>query len=311
METMTHMSRRASDAIGARRGDVSLAAENQLLKERVYALEQLLAAERNAVALSRTDRDLLREANAHLVQATFGAEDQKEAAENVSRRQKVFLSMLAHELHNPIAAISTANSFMLAAEMVSPRAEKMVGIVGRQTAHLRRLVDDLLDVARINTGKVSLKPTLLALHEVIDNAVELSMPMLLARRQNVVVDLPSAPVLLMGDMVRLSQLFSNLLINASKFSDAHLPIFVTARASEHLISVAVKDQGIGIALEDQPRIFDLFAQAEDKLGRGAASGLGIGLALVETITQLHGGSVHVTSDGLQCGSEFTVVLPLL
>jgi signal transduction histidine kinase len=125
-----------------------------------------------------------------------------------------------------------------------------------------------------------------------------------------VLAVPPAPLALVGDMVRLSQLFSNLLINASKFSALDSTIFITASAHEGVLSVSIKDPGSGIAVQDQERIFDLFAQGPDELGHAAAGGLGIGLALVKSIAQMHGGSVRVVSDGIGCGSEFIVQLPL-
>lgn len=310
MDEMAEMYRR-SDGRGVDRRCVNpLQAENQLLRTRIEALVQQLVEGADATARSRCERDLLREANAQLVRATFGAEDLKDAAEDVNRLQKVFLSMLAHELNNPIAAIMTANRLMMVERTLGARAQKMADIIQRQTTHLRRLVDDLLDVARISTGKVSLNTSLLAMRDVIDNAVELSTPSLQTRRQHVVIDFPPAPVVLEGDMVRLSQLFSNLLVNASKFSPPDVPVLITGRAHDNGFSVSIKDQGIGIVVEDQARIFDMFAQAGDNVEYGVPSGLGIGLALVKTIAELHGGSVHVASAGIHRGSEFTVVLPL-
>lgn len=310
MDEMAHVYGRASNGGRDRRRADPLLAENQLLRKRIEALEQQLAEEAEAAARARSDRSLVCEANAHLVQATFGAEDRREVAEDVSRRQKVFLSMLAHELNNPLAAIVMANRFMTTEQTLGARAQKMAAIIQRQTAHLRRLVDDLLDVARISTGKVSMDLTMLSMQEVIENAVELSTPTLQARHQQVITDFPAAPVMLVGDMVRLSQLFSNLLINASKFSPSHVSVFVIGRAHEHGFSVSIKDKGIGIAPEDHSRIFDMFAQIDIDQEHDVPSGLGIGLALVKTIAELHGGSVRVASAGNNCGSEFTVVLPI-
>lgn len=310
MNEIGNMLRRASDRDRARYAMDPLGDNSPLLRERVAALEHLLSVERDASVRVRAECELLREANAHLVKATFGAEDQKEVAESVNRRQKIFLSMLAHELHNPIAAILTANNFMQSVGMLNPRAEKMAAIVGRQASHLRRLVDDLLDMARISTGKVSLKTARESLHDVLDSAVELSMPVLAERQQQVVCDLPPAPLAIDGDMVRLTQLFSNLLINASKFSAPQQSVLVSARVHGGELSVSVRDQGIGIALQDQASIFDLFTQAHDHIEHGVTAGLGIGLALVKQIAELHGGSVGVTSGGAGCGSEFTVILPL-
>lgn len=304
MDEMTRM----TEAAGSTN---ALILENHILKGTADILKQWIQGERNEVAQERAQLQDLRKANEHLVLATFGAEDQKEAAETVNQHQTVFLSMLAHELRNPIAAISVANSIMMNMHVGNTRATRMAEIVSRQTAHLQRLVDDLLDVARINTGKISLQIATIALNDVIGRAIELSEAALANRMQQSVVELPAAPLMLAGDAVRLAQLFSNLLINAGKFSPPESTIHVTATALDGMVSVSVKDPGIGIAAEDQARIFDLFAQSTDASGLASTSGLGIGLALVRSIVQMHGGSVSVASDGLGRGSEFTVLLPLL
>lgn len=311
MIEMTKMAGQARNGDAVPRSMDSLIAENQMLKGTADILKQWVQGERNEVAQERAQLQVLREANEHLVLATFGAEDQKAAAETVNQHQTVFLSMLAHELRNPIAAISVANSIMMGMQLGNPRATKMAEIIGRQTTHLQRLVDDLLDVARINTGKISLQISPIALDDVIGSAIELSEAALRRRLQQIVVELPPAPLMLAGDKVRLAQLFSNLLINAGKFSLPESKISLTATALDGMLSISVKDRGIGIAPEDQTRIFDLFAQSTDASGQSVTSGLGIGLALVKSIAQMHGGSVSVASDGLGCGSEFIVVLPRL
>ena len=288
----------------------ALLSENRLLRGTIAALKTRLLAEQNEGSAERGQLMLLREANQHLVLATFGAEDGKAAAETANRRQTVFLSMLAHELRNPIASITVANSVMKGFPDVPAKVEKMVGIVGRQVGHLQRLVDDLLDASRISTGKISLQTTLLALEDVIDSAMEASQVCIEQRGQNVLLALPPEPQLLVGDMVRLTQLFSNLLINASKFSPPSTTIFLTASVHDGFLAVAIKDQGKGIAPGLQSRVFDLFAQGPDELEHAYGGGLGIGLSLVMSIAQMHGGSVRVVSDGIDCGSEFIVLLPL-
>ena len=288
----------------------SLVVQNRLLRGATEALQQCLLSERSKVAQLHASLQLLRDVNENLLLATIGFENQKKAAETENSHQTMFLSMLAHELRNPIASITVANNLMLRAKMCSPMAERMAGIVGRQALHLQRLVDDLLDVARINTGKISLQKTFTEFNDVINSALELSGHCLTLRRQIAVMDFPATSVLLFGDASRLAQLFSNLLINASKFSPTDSTIFLTASTHDSVLTVCVRDKGIGIASEDHLHIFDMFSQARNSSEFGTASGLGIGLALVKSIAELHDGSVSVTSEGIDCGSEFCVTLPL-
>ncbi|MGJ9419075.1 sensor histidine kinase [Massilia sp. CMS3.1] len=291
----------------------TLSRENDALKAAVATLQQQLRATRES-ATAQLDQqhqlDQLREANQHLILATFGAQDSKSAAEAVNKRQTVFLSMLAHELRNPMASIAIANSVLESLNLNHPRVSKLLAITRRQANHLVRLIDDLLDASRISTGKISLQTRMIPLNEVIDSAIETAQPFFAKRGQAVQIDLPPVPFILLGDMVRLSQLFSNLLINASKFSDANATVWVTASEQGDDVRVAVRDHGRGIALEYQPGIFDLFSQGENALEHTLSGGLGIGLSLVRTIAEMHGGSVMVESAGVGCGSEFVVMLPL-
>lgn len=291
----------------------TLSRENDALKATVATLQQQLRAIRghaNWQLDQQQQLDQLREANQHLILATFGAQDLKSAAEAVNKRQTVFLSMLAHELRNPMASIAIANSVLESLNLNHPRVSKLLAITRRQANHLVRLVDDLLDASRISTGKISLQTRMIPLDEVIDSAMETAQPFFAQRGQTVQIKLPPVPLILLGDLVRLSQLFSNLLINASKFSDANATVWVTASEQGDDVRVAVKDHGRGIALEYQPGIFDLFSQGEDALEHTLSGGLGIGLSLVRTIAEMHGGSVMVQSGGVGCGSEFVVLLPL-
>lgn len=291
----------------------TLLRENDTLKESVATLQQQLHAMGGSTSgqlVQQQQLNQLREANQHLVLATFGAQDSQTAAEAVNERQTIFLSMLAHELRNPMASIAIANTVMESLNLIHPSVARLLAITRRQVGHLVRLVDDLLDASRISTGKISLQTRMILLSEVIESAMETAQPSLTERAQSVRIELPPAPVILLGDMVRLSQLFANLLVNASKFSDAGDMISVTASVQGGQISVAVKDNGKGIALEFQPGIFDLFSQGDDALEHSLTGGLGIGLSLVRTIAEMHGGSVSVESAGVGLGSEFVVTLPL-
>lgn len=252
----------------------------------------------------------LREANQNLVIATFGAQELQAKAESANHRQEEFLSMLAHELRNPLAPIVTAVELIGKIRDAHPQLPKLQGIIVRQVSHMSRLVDDLLDASRISTGKITLKKCVLLLSDIIDAAVETSQPFIDKREQNLTICLPPAPVVLDGDLVRLAQVFSNLLINATKFTPAGGNISVTAHRVANAISVTVKDDGMGIAPDAQSFIFDLFRQNPLLLDR-SQGGLGIGLSLVRTIVEMHHGSVTVRSEGEGLGSEFIVLLPTI
>ena len=300
----------APGPVETQRAMAALQRENQVLKGMVVKLNRRLLSEKQHGAAERAELHLLRQANERLVLAAFDADDARLAAQAAGRRQTVFLSMLAHELRNPMAAIAVANTVMGTLEIDHPRLPKLLGIVARQSVHLVRLVDDLHDASRIATGKISLQLRTLKLHEVIDAARDIAQPALAARGQVLALALPPAPLALEGDPVRLAQLFSNLLLNASKFSGPGQAIALEASVCTGTLAVAVRDQGKGIAQQDQPHIFDLFAQGTEERAHAWSGGLGIGLTLVRSIAEQHGGSVRVHSDGAGCGSQFTVLLPL-
>lgn len=278
-------------------------------------LRRELAALRTSMAKDRAGRDsagqlmLLREANQQLVLASFSASDQQALAEQATERQTVFLSMLAHELRNPIASITFANTVMRSLQLDNPKLDKLIDIVSRQSSHMVRLVDDLLDVARIRTGKLTLQFHEGSLDEIIEAALATAQPALQQRSQSLALDVP-AGIRLRADQVRLAQLFSNLLVNASKFSPPHTTVHIRADVRDEFVSVTIRDEGRGIAPEDAARMFDLFEQGVEEGGHALAGGLGIGLSLVRSIATMHGGSVSVVSAGPGQGCAFTVVLPL-
>lgn len=249
-------------------------------------------------------------ANESLVVASLKSQDLQEKAEAVTYRQQEFLSMLAHELRNPLAPIGLAAEMLERISHTHPQLPKIQHTITRQVAHMKRLLEDLLDASRVSTGKINLVPVCLLLQDVLVNAADTAKPALDGRQQTLVMDLPDAPVVINGDAVRLSQVFSNLLLNASKYTPQPDPIIVSARLNGHAqVEVSVKDSGVGIDREIQPFIFDLFTQAPRTLAR-SEGGLGIGLSMVRTLVQMHGGSVTVHSDGEDRGSEFIVTLPI-
>ena len=255
--------------------------------------------------------DKLREANQNLVIATLKAQDLQDQAEASVERQTEFLSMLAHELRNPLAPIAMAAEMLEKFSSAHPQLPKIHEIIARQVGYMKRLLEDLLDASRVSSGKVTLEKSPLLLTDMVQSAVEIVQPLLDQRCQKLEVHLPEQPVVIDGDAVRLAQVFSNLLINASKYSAQAAPITLSARPNaDGMLAISVKDQGVGIAPEMQPFIFDLFMQVPGTLDR-SQGGLGIGLAMVRTLLELHGGRVEVLSEGLGCGSEFIAFLPLV
>jgi signal transduction histidine kinase/DNA-binding response OmpR family regulator len=230
------------------------------------------------------------------------------AVQEADQRKNEFLAMLAHELRNPLAPIRNAVHILATAESLPPKLSWARDVIGRQADHMSRLIDDLLDVSRIVQGKVAVKPEKLQLSTVVERSVEASAPRLHQREQVLDVVLPPEPIEIEGDSVRLSQVLSNLINNACKFSPVGSHIRLDAGYRDGELQIAVKDQGAGIAPEFLPRMFDLFAQADQSLDR-SQGGLGIGLTLVKHLVELHGGRVWAESEGLGKGATVALALP--
>jgi signal transduction histidine kinase len=226
------------------------------------------------------------------------------------RRKDEFIALLAHELRNPLAPISNALQIVRMADGKKETVQFAASVMERQLAQLVRLVDDLLDVSRISRGKIELRRERVAVAAAVAHAVEAARPLARGMEQALTVTLPQQPLQLSADPIRLAQIIGNLLTNASKFTrrGGNIRLQVERDGDEAVIRVA--DNGIGIAPEQVHRIFDMFTQLDTSLER-AVGGLGIGLSLVRSLVELHGGSVSVRSDGLGRGAEFTVRLPLL
>jgi PAS domain S-box-containing protein len=225
----------------------------------------------------------------------------------VARQKDEFLAMLSHELRNPLAPIVTAVELMaLRGDVSTPRERE---VIARQ-AHLVRLVDDLLDVSRVARGKVSLSKKPLELGRVVAQAVEATEPLLVQRQHELVLSVPLQGLPIEGDEVRLTQVVNNLLANAARYTPPGGRVEVIAAREGREVVLSVRDNGSGIAPELLPHIFEMFVQGERSSDR-ALGGLGLGLALVRTLTELHGGSVRARSDGPGTGSEFTLRLPAL
>jgi len=231
------------------------------------------------------------------------------ALRDADRRKDEFIATLSHELRNPLAPIRTAAKIIAAPQLSSAQLQRAQTIIERQVTHMALLLDDLLDIARITQGKLNLKKEPVALFDIVDAAVEAARPTLNGKNHHFAVSLPPDPIVLEADSVRLSQILSNLLTNAAKYSDPGSHIEVVGTAQDNTLTLSVRDDGIGIAAESIAGIFDMFSQVEGVRGR-SDGGLGIGLALVKGLTELHGGTIEARSDGLGHGSEFIVRLPL-
>jgi PAS domain S-box-containing protein len=238
-----------------------------------------------------------------------GLRQSDEALREADRRKDEFLALLAHELRNPLAPIRYALAANRKSGRTPEQKKRAEEVIERQVTHMSRLLDDLLDVSRITRGTLELKrdPTELTL--VVGAAIETARPILDAKHHTLALDLPQQAVRLEADAVRLAQVFSNLLINAAKYTDpgGHIQLRAAQAGSE--VVVAIRDNGIGIPADMMPRLFTLFSQAQTALGR-AEGGLGVGLSLVRGLVTLHGGSVKALSDGPGSGSEFIVRLPV-
>jgi signal transduction histidine kinase len=226
-----------------------------------------------------------------------------EEAEQANRAKDEFLAMLGHELRNPLGAISSAVRLLGPVETVSERAALARDVIARQTRHLARLVDDLLDVARVMTGKVLLERQPLELAEVVTRHV--TSLRATGKMQEHVVNLETAPVWIDADVIRIEQIVSNLVSNALKYTPAGGTITIRVGRDDGFAVLTVEDTGVGIAPHLLSRVFDLFVQGERRADR-TQGGLGIGLTLVRRLVELHGGTVEAFSEGPDRGSRFTV-----
>jgi CheY-like chemotaxis protein/two-component sensor histidine kinase len=226
------------------------------------------------------------------------------------RRKDEFLATLSHELRNPLAPIRTAAQMLTVANLDREQLAWARQVIHRQVEHMARLLDDLLDVARITRGKLELRKERVDLGTVVDAAIESARPLITARKHGLTVDLSPELPSLNADPVRLAQVLSNLLTNAAKYTDPPGRITLTARVvDDDTLCISVKDNGIGLSPTALAHIFQMFSQVEDAYSR-SEGGLGIGLALVKGLVTLHGGSIEAFSDGPGAGSEFVVTLPI-
>lgn len=232
-----------------------------------------------------------------------------EELREADRRKDEFLATLAHELRNPLAPISNSLHILRLSEDLSPSAERVREIMERQVNHMVRLVDDLLEVSRITRGKIELRKEAVEAAAVVRSAVEASRPLIDDAGHQLAITLPSEPLTIDGDPLRLAQVITNLLNNAAKYMEKRGQIWVTARREGGDAVISVRDAGVGIPPNLLPRVFDMFAQVDGSLKR-AQGGLGIGLTLAQRLMHMHGGRIEAFSEGLGKGSEFVVRAPL-
>ena len=219
-----------------------------------------------------------------------------------------FLAMLSHELRNPLAPLMTSVDILRMRNTSDPVVQQTSDVIARQVQHLTRLVDDLMDVGRITSGRIALSHAPMDIAVPVARALELSRPLIDARQHSLHLSLPEHPVMVSGDLTRLTQVMVNLLNNAAKYTPQGGHIDVTVNAENASVVIRVRDTGSGMPRELVPRVFDLFTQGQRSLDR-AEGGLGVGLTLVQKIVALHGGTVAAHSEGIDRGSEFVVRLP--
>lgn len=232
----------------------------------------------------------------------------EEALKDADRSKNEFLATLAHELRNPLAPIRAAVKILQIKSKPTPESQSALDVIERQTRQMTRLIDDLLDIARITSNKLELRRAPVELSQVMAAAVETSRPLIEQRGHKLIAKAPAAPINIDGDLVRLAQVISNLLNNAAKYTERGGRIWLESGRKKDAAVIKVRDTGVGIPAAALPRIFEMFTQA----GRGSESrsGLGIGLTLVKRLVEMHGGTITAHSDGPGKGSEFVIRIPV-
>jgi len=309
------------------RSKVAVLVELHLKRRELQQLNSTLAHANAQLALAHSNlqaektrelerlNDSLREAVSGLEQANRALHNEnaerarmEQQLKEADRHKDEFLAMLAHELRNPLAPIHNAIRLMHLKRLEEPQLQWARDVIDRQATHLTRLVDDLLDVSRITRGKINIEVRPLELAAAVARAVETVQPMLTQQQHELRIDLPTPPLMLLGDLTRVTQVLGNVLGNAVKYTNAGGIIELSARLDDAAVEIRVSDNGIGIPAALLPTVFDLFSQAGamDERSRG---GLGIGLALVKRLIGLHGGSISVDSAGVGRGTQVIIRLP--
>jgi len=287
-----------------------LAESNRHLEQANFALQSEKTRELEEInaRLQKTNEELSRTNQSLETEVRERVRAENSLKEAVVKRDE-FLAMLSHELRNPLSPLRNASHMLMQGETQDPKIIWSRGVIERQLRHMIRLVDDLLDVSRIARGKIVLVSEPVKMADVVAAAVETVQPLLEQKRQDLQIEAADPQLTVRGDPVRLAQVVGNLLHNAAKYTGDGGRITLTARSHAGRAEIQVRDTGIGIAAEAMPRIFELFTQIPSER-TSTSGGLGIGLALVRALVELHGGEIVAASAGIDQGSEFTVRLPL-
>jgi len=234
----------------------------------------------------------------------------EEALKETDRARNEFLAVLSHELRNPLAAIPFAIEMLRPAVATSPESQSALEVIERQTQQIAKLVDDLVDLARLSVNKLKLSPERVDFTDILRSVEKATRPIIDAASQTLTVGLPSEPVFVFGDVTRLKQIITNILQNAIKYNTQHGQIWLTLTRQDLDALIKIRDTGIGISHTMLERIFEIFEQAKPRLSR-SQTGLGIGLSVAKRLVELHHGTIIARSDGPGKGSEFEVRLPIL
>lgn len=284
----------------------------QLIEANQQLVLAILLAQSDAATLPHLEDQCLyqelREANAQLVLAALSAQDLHATAERALSQQKNILAMVTHELRNPLTPISLIAERMV--RLPSDQLPRMRELIEGQVRHTSKLVDDLLDVSRVSTGKLRVERQHVDMIEILNNAIGACSPLMMAKKQHFEAHLPDGALIVNGDPARLTQILSNLLANAAKYTPAGGSIELSVTVQADVLKISVSDNGIGISADVLPFIFDPYVQDEHAIGFNG-SGLGIGLTVVRELVEAHGGKVVGMSEGSGKGSEFVVTLPLV
>lgn len=312
VEYRAHPERNADGSLAGVLGafrDISVQRQQQsaLAGERQRLLVDIAKRQEVEAQLRQSKEEAERRAD-EAEEARAAVKDRELRLHNEAQLKDEFLATLAHELRNPLAPLRNVSE-ILRLEVQTETARHATGVMERQIGQLVRLIDDLMDVSRITRGQLTLRKERVDLRSIIESAVETAQPQLTAAGVTLELDIPSVPLALDADATRISQVVLNLLTNAAKFTPSGGRVWVTAKGQLERVAVTVRDSGLGIASEDQERVFGMFVQLNRDMRR-SQTGLGIGLTLVKQMTEMHGGTVAVWSAGLGQGSEFTITLPL-
>jgi signal transduction histidine kinase len=285
--------------------NVALSEAHQQNRDLSDALATLQLRQDQLVEVSRR----LEETNSQVETLNRLLNEKADSLMSADRQKNEFLSMLSHELRGPLSAASMAAHLLEKTPAATPQTVNLGQLINRQISHMSRLVEDLLDVSRVSRGLVSIVKAPVDMRAVVEAALEQIMPAARRKGHSIELALPAAPCMIDGDRTRLIQVIGNLLGNAIRYTPDGGKIKVAMQAFDAELSVCVSDNGIGISAELMPHLFDLYVQAEQPSDR-QNGGLGLGLALVKSLVELHHGRVRASSDGKGCGSTFEIALPL-